>query len=294
MSTEIETAVETAVGEAITTHFLVSGLLTTIIAIVTVLVIRFFIVKLVKGKSDTLDQDQRRWINKINNGATLLSLLCLMFLWAPQLHTFALSMTAVAMAVVWSTKELLMCLTGGFLRTTTKPFDVGDWITVDGQTGEVMRVTTLATVIEEVTMVDHSYQFTGRTLHIPNSKFLTNTVTNADFTKDYAYSDIPITLHHTGMDPVKLTKQLYKITEKHFAPFRDEAVKQNAKARRKSGVNYTAPEPQVFLSTTSKDALHTYTVRLFLPTLRAKEISTQITTDFLSYVYKPCLEKRKE
>lgn len=279
--------------DMILSKFVTHSLFMTLIVFLTILVIRLLIVRLIKGKSESLDKDQRRWINKINNGATSLFLIFMVFLWAPQLQTFALSMTALAMAFVWSTKELWMCITGGFLKTTTKPFDVGDWIEVDGQIGEVIKVTALACVVEEVIFIDNSCRFSGRILNIPNSKFLSNTITNLDFTKDYAYCDIPIVIDYTNFDPAEGVLELEKIIEEYYAPHRKEAILYYNKVKRKAGISYVDPEPRIFLSATSKDAHRTFTVRLFMPVPYIRDISSKITTDFLGIIYKICSEREK-
>ena len=285
METELEHTIEEAVEHAVTGDLLISGLITTAIALAAILALRFFLIRLVKGKAAILEQDQRRWLNRINNGTTILVLVCLVFIWAPQLHTFALSLTAVAVAIVLTTKELLMCLTGGFLRATTKPFDIGDWITVDGLTGEVMRITALATMVEEIDTTGGTYQFTGRSVQIPNSKYLSANVENANFIKDHMYYDVKITVQHADLDPAELMTELQSISEKYFAPLREKAVKFNKIIEKKAAVDFSDPEPQFFVRTT--EASHIiYTVRMFLPTQQAARTSADITRDFLSFVYR--------
>ena len=293
MATELEKAIETAIDDALVENILVGGLFTTAIILLAILALRFFLVRLIRGKTEILDKDQRRWLNRINNSTTGLVLLSLVFIWAPQIHTFALSLTAFAVAVVLTTKELLMCLTGGFLRATTKPFGIGDWITVDNVTGEVMRITAMTTTIEGIDMAARTYQFTGHTIQIPNSKFLTANVENSNFIKSYIYYDVPITVQYADLDPAKLMTELQKITTKYFAPYHDEAVKFNKKVERKAAVDFADPEAQFFLKTT--DIGHNiYMVRFFVPTQHAARIGTEITRDFLSYVHKLKAKKEKE
>ncbi len=285
MEADIEHAIEAAVEDAITGNILVTGAVTTAVVTGALLILRFFLVRAIKGKAEILDKDQRRWINRINNATTILILICLVFIWAPQLHTFALSLTAVAVAVVLTTKELLMCLTGGFLRATSKPFDIGDWITVDGLTGEVMKITAMTTMVEEIDVVGKTYQFTGRTIQIPNSKFLTVNVENANFIKSHIYYDVPIAVQYAELDPAKLRAELENITEKHFAPLREDAVKFNKRVERKAAVDFADPEPQFFVKTTELGH-NIFTVRMFVPTQQAARISAEITQDFLSYIHK--------
>lgn len=90
------------------------------------------------GNYGILYKDQRQWIIRIKNTSAALVLLALLFIWAPQLHTFAISIAAFAVALVIATKEMIMCFMGAIMRASSQPFNVGEWVTVDGVTGEVV------------------------------------------------------------------------------------------------------------------------------------------------------------
>lgn len=280
----VDQAVDKAIYETTTQNWLLQGALTSLVLIFGLIIGRYVLVRIIRGKTEILDKDQRRWINRINNTAKVAGLIALIFVWAPQLHTFALSLTAVAVAVVLTTKELLMCITGGFLRASTKPFDIGDWVKVDEVTGEVMSITAMTTLIEEIDTTNASYQFTGRTIQIPNSKFLSINIENQNFLKDHVYQDIPITVQYADLDPALLMKQLEKITEKYFSPFREGATKFNKKIEKKAAVDFADADPQYFLKTTD-NGHNIYTVRFFVPTKQAATLSANITRDFLSYIH---------
>lgn len=286
----VDQAVDKAVYETITQNWLMQGALTSFVIVAGLIAARYIIVRFVRGKKDILGKDQRLWINRVNNTTTIITLITLVFIWAPQLHTFALSLTAVAVAIVLTTKELLMCITGGFLRASTKPFDIGDWIKVDNVTGEVMRITAMTTLIEEIDTSGGSYQFTGRTIQIPNSKFLTINIENQKFLKDYVYQDTPITVQYADLDPEVLMKQLNKIAEGYFSPFREEATQFNRRVEKRAAVDFADADPQYFLKTT-EIGHNIYTVRFLIPTERAASISANITRDFLSYVHKQKAKK---
>jgi small-conductance mechanosensitive channel len=292
MVDQIEDAVGKAVQDVMNQQLRMQSGITSLLVIAGILALRYFLSHLIKGKSEILDKEQRRWLNRINNGTGMLIVISLIFIWAPQIHTFALSLTAVAVAVVLTTKELLMCLTGGFLRATSKPFDVGDWITVDGFTGEVMRITALATMVEEIDTQEKTYQYTGRTIQIPNSRFLTVNVENANFIKDYVYYDVPIAVQYNDLDPVVLMDELKKISQIYYAAFKDEAVKFNQKVEKKAAVDFADPEPQLFLKTTELGH-NLYTVRMFMPTKLAAQVSADMTRDFLKYVYDQKIKKEE-
>lgn len=278
--------------DLITQKSVIQGIILSTIIIAFILALSFMLRRFVKGKREILDKDQRRWLNRINNTTSVLVLIAMVFIWAPQIHTFALSLTALAVAIVITTKELLMCLTGGFLRAATKPFSIGDWITVDNLTGEVMRVTALGTVIEEIDTTGKGYHFTGRTIQIPNSRFLAQNIENANFIRSYVYHEVQIVLKNNDLDPQALMEELQTISEKYYAPFRADATKFNKKVEKKAAVDFDDPDPQFFLRT-KEEAHMIFTVRMFIPTKTAARMSTDITQDFMKFVYDLRQEKAK-
>jgi len=280
-----ENILENILNEIASNQFLILGILSTLATIIVILIIRFFLVRLVKGKAEILDREQRRWINRINNTASILAFIGFVFIWAPQIQTIALSLTAVAVAVVIVTKELLMCLTGGFLRATTKPFDVGDWITVDSITGEVVRITAFSTLVQEIDDTQKTYEYTGRTIQIPNSKFLTASVHNSHFTKNYLHHNLPITIQFNDLDPEPLMTELEKITEKHFAPYRDESLKFNKRVEKKTGLDFPDSEPRITIKTTDFGH-YVFLISFYVPTDKANIISSDITREFLTFAHK--------
>ena len=258
-----------------------AGLLTSLLVISAVMLLRYLVVRFIRGKTEILDYEQRRWINRINNFTTVLLLLVLMTIWAPQIRTLALSLTAVAVAVVLTTKELLMCLTGGFLQASTKSFEVGDWITINGITGEVMRIGAMTTTIEQLD--EHYYTFTGETVQIPNSQFLTANLQN-NHLKQYHYTRLVITIPAPA-DSALLKQKLQNIVDGVYADYQAGATLQNRQVEKLTGVDYPDTDPVVLLQTT--DVGHyQFVIRLYIPTLHTAQIESDITTRFTSMAFR--------
>ncbi len=91
-------------------------------------VARTIVVKLIRLRSDLPAHVIRRWVATTRNVFLFLLLLGLVLIWAPQLRTFALSLAAVAVALVVATKEMILCVSGSLLRASTRAFSVGDWM----------------------------------------------------------------------------------------------------------------------------------------------------------------------
>lgn len=260
------------------------SIFTSILLIFAIGLVRGFAIRYIRKDSEVLNKDQRRWTIRIKNTAAIILVISLILIWAPQLHTVALSITAFVVALVIATKEMILCLTGAIMRATTQPFKPGEWITIDGVTGEVIDLDAFAFRLQEVDMEGKTYQFTGRTIMIPNSKLFTHNVENANFFKAYIFEDVRVAVQYADIDPAAALEALRSIAEQAFAPYREDALAFNRKIRRRAGVDIGSAEP-VFDLTTSELGHLQFHVRFFLPTGIAPNVGSDVTRDFLAQIH---------
>ncbi|GGC23663.1 hypothetical protein GCM10011371_09230 [Novosphingobium marinum] len=141
--------------------------------ILVLLVARLIAGRALRRRDDLTEQVARRWTANFRNVLILVAVIGLIMIWAPQLRTFALSLTAVAVAIVVATKELILCLSGAALRTFTRAFSMGDVVEVGTTKGEVLDLNLLATRLKEFESKDGSIVPTGRTITLPYSLLFT-------------------------------------------------------------------------------------------------------------------------
>lgn len=118
----------------------------------------------------------RRWTASLRNLLILVALVGLVMIWAPQLRTFALSLTAFAVASVIAMKELILCVSGSALRALSRAYSVGDYIEIGGKRGEVMDFNLLATRLREFEKQDGSFHRTGKEIILPHSLLFSSPV----------------------------------------------------------------------------------------------------------------------
>ena len=121
-------------------------------------------------------EDKRRSLVLSRNLTLMLVLLGLAMIWAAQIQTLALSMFAVAAAIVVATKELIMCLSGSILRSVTKQYSIGDYIEINGLRGRVVDINMLNTLMMQIGPNPLIGQLSGKTLSFPNSLLLSHYV----------------------------------------------------------------------------------------------------------------------
>ncbi|MEQ1568770.1 MAG: mechanosensitive ion channel domain-containing protein [Myxococcota bacterium] len=130
-------------------------------------------------------EDRRRWKITARNVAFILLFSGIVLIWARELESLMLSVVALGAALVIAFKEVISCVSGALVRTTTRSFGVGDRIEIAGYRGDVIDHTLLTTTLMEVGPGQRTHQFTGRSVVLPNSLFLSTPVINETFTDDY-------------------------------------------------------------------------------------------------------------
>jgi small-conductance mechanosensitive channel len=273
--------------------FFTEPLITSVFLLVTLLTARMFLVRAVRNKSEILSRDQRRWISQIKNGILLLVVIGLILIWAPQLRTLALSLAAVAVALVVATKEMILCLSGAFMRVSTRPFVVGDWITIDNMSGEVIDVNAFTIKLQKLDVVGKSYQLTGPTVEIPNSRLLTSAVENLTLGKSWIYHDVRMVVPALDARPIEHMAILQEIITRRYADLQEQSEIQHARLKRKSGIDLPGIKPDCSLSTTDLGH-HVFTAHLFIPTRNAGQFTQQISFEFLSAVQRLKEQKAAE
>lgn len=212
----------------------------------------------------------RRVLANVKSGLIVLLLIGLFFIWAPEIRTFALSLTAFTVAIIIATKELILCVSGSVLRAASGAFSVGDWIEVGGVRGEVLERSLLSTTLQELHADGPVHEYTGRTVVVPNSQFLTATVRNERFYKRYVIHSFSIVLERT-MDPAPVEARVAEVLSEEMTPYAEVAQRYNALIERRAGVDLIDLAPRFRLQMTNEGRLK-LTVSAFLPTKQAVRI----------------------
>ncbi|MCQ0989697.1 mechanosensitive ion channel domain-containing protein [Jiella marina] len=255
-------------------------LLASALLLLLLWVARKIVVHSIRARTELASHNQRRLIASSRNVFLLLLLIGLVLIWAPQLRTFALSLTAVAVAIVVATKELILCLSGAVLRATTRAFAVGDWIEVGESRGEVTDHTLLATTLLEFGTGPHAYMPTGRTLVVPNSVLLTTTVRNQTALREHTYHRFAVTF-----EPMPNIKEAHeavsRIVRGHYEPFRTGAAQANASIELRTRTDLPDPAPLVRFRTSDLGKLR-IEISVFCPSHVAERLESEITIDLLA------------
>lgn len=260
----------------------------TDIAVSLLLLLLLLLTRVVAGlairrRADVAPHVRRRWMANLRNALLLLALIGLVLIWAPQLRTFALSLTAVAVAIVIATKELILCVSGSFVRASSSAFSVGDWIEVAGTRGEVVDHNLFVTVVHEFQPGTHSH--TGRKTVLPNSLFLGQPMRNESLMREHVFHTFSLTLD-PDVDVFAHRAAIEALVQTQYAKLGAAAAQAGAAIARQLHVDVTDNPVRVVFRTTE---LGKYRIGLtvWCPTQRAEALENDITCAVMSYLA-PC------
>jgi small-conductance mechanosensitive channel len=203
-------------------------------------------------------------------------LLVIVSVWASTIAGFALSLAAVAGALLIVSKELVMCMHGYLYATLVQPYKIGDVIEFNGLHGRVVDIDMFATTLVEF---DKAGQRTGKVAEFPNGLLLTHPLKNASPTGAYALHAIRIPI------PVGIVQDLDRIeaaalaaADRATGTWRDDAM---AHFRRASEENFIAfPSGQTKVSWDFSDPEHlVLVIRVACPRAERPKVEQAVFRD---------------
>lgn len=253
-------------------------LVTALLAIVLITV-KLVITRFIKRRAKKKKVDKRFTVNLLNNIFNFALILMVFNIWSVEIQKFAFSIAAFVVAIVLATREFIQCFIGFIYVVSNRPFRIGDWIQVGNYCGEVNSIDWINLTLLEVNISD--YQFTGKTLFIPNNQLVTTPIKNLNFLKRYAVHHFTIT-RDGSVNPFDFIDDLKKKANKYCADFNDVAVRYNQVIEHRLDINIAGPEPHIEVATSEiGDTQVIFTI--FCPTERAMEIENKLTADFMNF-----------
>jgi small-conductance mechanosensitive channel len=259
----------------LTELFINNKLVITSLFIIIIFLVKYSIVKIINIKSKN---DKRPKINRVNNIFTLLIIIAIFNIWSEEIQKFAFSIAAFIVAIVLATREFIQCFIGFVYILSSRPFRIGDWVQVGNYYGEVHSTDWAKLTLLEVDKDD--YQYTGKTLYLPNSQLITSVIKNLNFMKRYAMHHFTI-VRDSSVNPFTFIDELQDKAHEYCDDFRDVAIRYNQLIETRLDINIAGPEPHIQVATSELgDTQVIFTI--FCPTEKALVIEQQLTSDFMT------------
>ena len=168
-------------------------IVSTLIVVVGALLINFSISAVLRTRTRLSRETKLRASVFWRNSLLLVTFVLLILVWRAEIRTAALSLAALSVALVLAGKELLASILGYIYRTTSRSFDFGNVIEINGVRGEVIDQTLLSTTVLEI---NEDHLFTGKVAQFPNSFYVTHPLKNHSRLGRYqlALMAVPVTV----------------------------------------------------------------------------------------------------
>lgn len=265
---------EVALPEGLATLLISTAVLLLIIAFLRSMTSRFI------RRKVAAPELRRRWLVQTRNGLLLLFLLGLILIWGTELRTLALSVVAIAVAVVVATKELILCITGSILKTGARSFKLGDRIQIKDFRGDVIDQNFFATTLMEIGPGKLTHQRTGRVTVIPNSLFFSDPVINENYTHDYVLHVFTIPFKRED-DWKTAQKDLLETAKRHCEPYIEDFRRHMNRIVQQQGLDAPSVDPRVTIQVPAAGELH-LVVRIPVRSTQRGYIEQAILTDVFS------------
>lgn len=220
-----------------------------IFATVLALAATFMLLKLIQRRArsvagSSIEISHRRGnFVLLKNLVLLAALIVIGAIWASKIAGAALSLAAVAGALLLVSKEFLSNLLGSAFLTISRLYRVGDFIELDGIAGRVIDTDLLATTISEM---QEGSQLTSRTVALPHSLLLVKPVRNLTATGDYVINLLKVGVD-PGQDLLALETLLLRAAREVCASWLDEANQHLKRVESRELMDLPSAEPRVIL-----------------------------------------------
>jgi len=262
--------------------------LTGVLAVLLLIFMRYLLVRAVDRIQFQKAERKKKWMSVTRFLSFILLCFIFMFTWGEELQSLAISLAAVAVALVLALKEVILCLMGGIFKATHRLFEIGDRITINGIRGEVVDHTLYMTTLFEVGPGPTSNQYTGKQVKIPNSAFLSSSFFITPSGSHYTLHVMVIT---ASLDKNLFEKQqlLLDAARAVSAPYMQNAQENIENTCKKQGVKVPDLNPRVLYETTSPTTLE-FHVRMPMPYSAMARTENKVKDMFLHEVFKRGLD----
>ena len=258
----------------------ITRLISTVILIVITLAIRSIIVRKLAAKEGVDATIRRRWIVTARNTTILVITAIVVVIWLEQLRAVAATIVVVAAAIVVATKEFLLNILGYIYQSTTKFVVIGDRIEIDNIRGDVIDQGLLGMTLMEIGSGEKTHQYTGLTVHVPNSKYLSSTMKNETrMWGTYVFHLITIPIGRD--DAWALAEQaLLRAGEESCRPYLEDARRLMTSMARHESLGTPTVEPRVHVQVASPDRIN-LVLRIPVPTRERGRMEREVTLRYL-------------
>jgi len=219
-----------------------------------------------------------RWQKATAYITTPIALFLIGRIWFEGFQSIATFLGLVSAGVAIALKDILVNLAGWVFIISRRPFALGDRIQIGQHAGDVIDVRLFQFTLNEIGNWVQADQSTGRIIHIPNGKVLTEVIANYSEGFQYIWNEIPVLVTFES-DWEKAKQLLLEIVRRDSEEIARQAERSVRETTRKFMIFYTNLTPTVYTSVHDSGVL--LTVRYLCEPRQRRVTEQEIWEDIL-------------
>src|SRR5438445_7068799 len=250
-------------------------------ATLLVLVALWLVLRIPRASVALLTHDGRlryRWQKATAYITTPIALLIVGRIWFAGFQSIATFLGLVSAGIAIALKDILVNLAGWVFIIWRRPFAVGDRIQIGTHAGDVIDVRLFQFTLNEIGNWVDADQSTGRIVHIPNGKILTEVIANYGEGFQYIWNELPVLVTFES-DWEKAKQLLLDIVTRDSADIVRAAEQSVRESSRKFMIFYTNLTPTVYTSLNANGVM--LTIRYLCEPRKRRVTEQEIWEDIL-------------
>ena len=247
--------------------------LVSLIFFLVLMVIRTLVRRAMLRRNDVETEVRQRWLTSLRNTVVVIFLLGMALIWSSQIETLAVSLVAIAAAVVLATREMILCLMGTIYRSSSNAYSVGDRIEINGLRGQVIDLGLLSTTLLESSYVNRKGTV-GRVLTFPNSLLLTQPVCNETMLGHYIVHTMQVSFNRAD-DWEAAESALLAAANVEVKEYAADLAHHARELQRSYGLEAPALVPRLHVALDDRESVTLY-LQLPVPLMRRGQIEQRI------------------
>ena len=187
-----------------------------------------------------------RWRKTITYITLVLGVAVVGWLWIERVGAIATFLGLLTAGLAIALKDIVANLAGWAYIVWRRPFDVGDRVQIGPHAGDVIDLHLFQFTLNEIGNWVKADQSTGRIIHIPNGKVLSEPLANYDKGFRYIWNEIPVVISFES-DWKQAKRLLEAIVVKHAEHLTEQAEKDLLEASRQYLIAYTKLTPIIYV-----------------------------------------------
>ncbi|UCC85744.1 MAG: mechanosensitive ion channel family protein [Anaerolineales bacterium] len=262
-------------------------LLASLLIILTLWLLRLLVTRFATRRTEDA-RVHYRWRKATAYAAVVLGVLLIGVMWLEDIRSMAVYLGLVSAGLAIALKDPLANLFGWAFILWRRPFVVGDRIQIGQFAGDVIDLRIFQFTLLEIGNWVDADQSTGRVIHIPNGKVLSEALANYTTGFEYIWNEVPVRVTFES-NWEKAKEILQEIADRHAAQLSQVAADRIRQAARRFMILYSKLAPIVYTQVEENGVL--LTIRYMCDPRRRRSSEHAIWEDILkAFAEQPDIE----